>query len=1034
MLKSITSFSVRYPVSVTMIITAILLLGYISLGKLGVDLFPDLNNPRLFIEITSGERPPEEMEEMFVDRVEGLAIRQSGVVNVSSVCRVGVAQVEVEYTWEKDMDEAFLDLSKSLAMISQDDDIDELNISQDDPNARPVMLVALQHDENTDLNDLRKTAENYIRNELIRLEGIADVEVNGAADIEVVVETSEYLLESYGLTLNTLANRIESFNQNITGGSIVEEGKRYVVRGLSELEQVSDLEQVIVKMESPQANPNGEKIHVLLRDVAKVSYQFKDMENSVMLNGQPALGLSIYKEMRYNTVKAVDDLRIALADIQRALPGYKFTIAEDQGRFISGAITEVRDSALGGIALAIFVLLIFLRRLGPTAIVGAAIPLSIIATFTLMYFTDLTVNIMTLGGLALGAGMLVDNAIIVLENVFRHHEQGKSAAEAAVDGTTQVGGAIIASTLTTIVVFLPIVFLHGASGELFKDQALTVSFSLLCSLIIAILIIPMLYSRFYKRPFSQRVKAKGSIELAGYGKWLGNLLPRYKMVLLIALLLMVLGGWMVSRIGSEFMPKTDSREFYIDMKLPEGTQLERTSGAVSSLELMIRELAGENIELIYSEVGPASGLSSDGNSVFEDQNSATVKAILKHKSAISANQLIRTLGDFYEGNDQIEVMFRQQESALQSILGTTGAPVVIELVGDELSVLEEITDTVMILLNQVPGIYNLVSSVEGGAPEVNIQIDRYRAGLMNLDVNSIVNSVSEQLQGVNAGQMDISGEMKDITLRLEEPTLRDLENLTIETNNTKVLLKEVAEINFGYSPREILHNNQNRVIKITADLDKNLAMDKAVSRIDAALAPVSFPHNYRYQVTGEEQLRKESMGNLGFAFLLSIILVYMVLASQFESLLHPFTILLTVPLSVVGAIAVFYFQGKALNIMSFIGIIMLVGIAVNDSIILVDAINQFRQQGLRLREAIAAAGQQRIRPIIMTSLTTILALVPLTIGFGESASLRSPMAWAVIGGLVTSTFLTLVVIPCVYLWFGQIEERIKSGRMDGTTK
>jgi len=1022
MLKAITKFSVDYPVSVSMIILGILLLGYISFGKLGIDLFPDLNNPRLFIELKSGERPPEELEEKYVENVEALAIRQSGVVNVSSVSRVGVAQIEVEYSWEKDMDEAFLDLSKALSAFSQDSDLDELNITQHDPNADPVMLVAFQHTETDDLNELRKVAENYVRNELIRLEGIADVEIDGAEELEVLVETNDYLLKSYNVDLSTISARIQNFNQNVSGGSIVEMGRRYVVRGLSELEQIYDLENIIVKMgPSDPETQGGERVPVLLGDLATISLNPKELENTVRLNGDACVGLSIYKEMRYNTVKAVDELRLALETMEKALPGFTFTIVEDQGQFISRAIREVRDSAIGGIILAVFVLLIFLRRIGPTAIVSAAIPISIIATFALMYFADLTLNIMTLGGLALGAGMLVDNAIVVLENIFRNHEAGKSVKEAAIEGTSQVGGAIIASTLTTIVVFIPIVYIHGAAGELFREQAFTVAFSLLCSLIVAILIIPMLYTRIYKKKVPFKVKETKSVQFTGYGNFLSRLLD-FKIWILLGALLLIGSGWlMMKQLGSEFMPKTDLREFYVDIKMPEGTRLERTDGAVESIESLVRELARGEVELIYSEIGPTSGLTSGGGDVFDDQNMATIKVKLARDGDITATTIIQELTSFYEGNQLIEMICRQEETALNSILGTEQAPLVVELTGDDMDVLENLMLPVMNELEDIQGLHNIVSSIEGGAPEVDIKIDRYRAGLMNIDVNTLIGRVSEKLQGIGAGQMDIKGELKDITVKLKDITLKELETLTIEVNNSEVLLREVASITIGNSPKEILRNNQNRIVRFTADLDNDMPLDKMAASITNRLNLVEFPPEYRYMISGEEAMRKESMDNLAFALLLSLILVYMVLASQFENLVHPFTILLTVPLAVVGAIAVFYIQGKALNIMAVIGIIMLVGIAVNDSIILVDAINQFRKAGMKLKDAVVSAGQRRIRPIIMTTLTTILALLPLTFGFGESASLRSPMAWAVIGGLVTSTLLTLIVIPCIYMLFGQLE-------------
>jgi HAE1 family hydrophobic/amphiphilic exporter-1 len=1020
MLKAITRFSVSYPVSVSMIIVATLLLGFISFDKLGIDLFPSLHSPKLYIELVAGERPPEEMEEKYVDPVESLAIRQNGVVNVSSTSRVGVAMVEVEYTWEKDMNEAFLDLSKALSSFNQEDELEEINITQYDPNSKPVMLVAFRHSESSDLNELRQTAENYVRNELIRLEGIADVEVDGVEELEVLVETNDYLLNSFDLDISSLVSSINAYNQDISGGSIVEMGKRYIVRGISELQQVRDLEEIIVKMGQGTEESQGERVPVLLRDVATVSYSLKEPQNSVTLNGEPCVGLSIYKEMRYNTVRAVEDLKEALGSMQKSLPGFTFTVVEDQGDYISAAIGEVSNSLIGGIVLAVFVLFLFLRRIGPTAIVSVAIPVSIIATFVLMYFAGLTLNIMTLGGLALGAGMLVDNAIVVLENIFRNHEQGETANDAAVKGTSQVGGAIIASTLTTIVVFIPIVYLRGASGELFKEQAFTVAFSLLASLVVAILIIPMLYSRLYRKRSPFTGQTKSSVQFSGYGRFLDKLLDYRAWVLLGAAALMVMGWWMLRQTGSEFMPAAESREFYVDLEMPEGTQLERTAGAVSSLENIIREISGESLEMIYSEIGPTSGLASGGQNLFDDQNMATIKVKMKDNSAIPAQNLISRLTQYFQENPNFTALFRQEESALASILGTNRPPLVVELIGEEMEVLEELTASVMQKMEEIPGIRNISSSVEGGAPEVVIAIDRYRAGLMNVDVNTIINRVSEKLQGTEGGQMEVKGELTDITVRMNEITLKELESMTIKVNNTEILLREVAQIRVGNSPREILHNNQNRIVEISADLDPDLPLDKVALAIDEKLSQVTIPAEYSYRITGEEAMRKEAMGSMGFALLLSLVLVYMVMAAQFENLVHPFTILLPVPLAVVGAVAVFWFQGNSLNVMAIIGIILLVGIAVNDSIILVDAINQFRRQGMKLKEAIVLAGQRRIRPIVMTSLTTILALFPLTLGFGESASLRSPMAWAVIGGLVTSTLLTLVVIPCIYMSFGKV--------------
>ena len=1015
-MKKLSQFSVNYPVTILMIVLGVILLGYISYDKLGVDLFPDLNSPRIFVEIQSGERPPEEMEQQFVENIEALAIRQSDVVQVSSVSKVGSAQITVEYAWNKDMDEAFLDLQKALNSFAQNTEIDDLKITQHDPNTAPVMILGLKHAEIDDMNELRKVAENYIRNELVRLEGVAEVELSGQEESEVIIKTDSYRLESQGLTLDEVSQRIQNFNRNVSGGRISEMGLQYIVKGVSLLNDVQDFENLIVGYKAVRQETGGqtsvERAPVFLKNVATVSFGNKEPANIVHINGERVVGLSIYKETKYNTVKAVDQIKEALEDIDKALPGYILIPVTNQGTFISNAINEVEETALLGILLAVVVLFLFLRRFGTTLIVSIAIPISIIATFNLMYFNDLTINIMTLGGLALGAGMLVDNAIVVMENIFRNHENGMSVKDAAINGTAEVGGAITASTLTTIVVFLPIVYLHGASGELFKDQAWTVAFSLLSSLFVAIFVIPVLYHRFYrKRKTPSKHK---SVKVGGYGRFLEKVL-KVKWLVVVLTGVAVAGAFLlVPYIGTEFMPKTETNEFTIELKLQEGTKLERTEATVKNIENILTDFLGDNLEIIYSHAGPSTGIESDETSVFEGENTAEMKVILKPESAISTEAVIESIDNLTSDIKGLEVTFVQEQSALKSILGTDEAPVVVEVRGEELEEIESVVNQVKQHMTGIAGLFNVQTSMEDGAPEVEIKVDRVRAGMYNLDINTVVSQIQDQLEGKNAGQLEREGEMRDITIKVPEKGLNEISQLTINSGDQVYRLSEIADIEFGVAPREIIRRNQNRIGKVTAQMDKDLALEHVAERIRREIEPIKLPPDYRILVTGEEEKRQESMNSLGFALLLSIVLVYMVLASQFESLIHPFTILLTIPLAVVGSILIFYFLGNTLNIMAIIGVIMLVGIAVNDSIILVDRINQLIREGMDRKQAILQAGQQRIRPIIMTSITTILALLPLTIGFGESASLRSPMALAVIGGLVTSTLLTLVVIPCVY--------------------
>lgn len=1033
-MDKLARFSVNYPVTVLMLVLGIVLLGIISFGKLGTDLFPDLNNPKIYIEIKAGERPPEEIEKLFVDQIESIAMRQNDVVQVSSVCEVGTASITLEYQWNKDMDEAFLDIQKDLNTFSQNSSIEELSITQYDPNASPVMVVALRHNTMTNMDEIRKIAENYIRNEFVRLDGIADVKLTGKEESEVVIETNRFLLDSYGISADNIASQIASYNRNVSGGSIVDMGVQYTIKGVSVLTDVEDLKNIIVGFKQAGAASGtsaaqassiaaSSRVPVYLRDVATVKMENKEPENIVFLNGERAIGLSIYKEPKFNTVKAVENLYSQLTSLRRALPGYEFTIVQDQGKYIDKSIGEVQNTAVIGIFLAVFVLFIFLRRIGTTLVVIVAIPISIIATFNLMYFNDLTINIMTLGGLALGAGMLVDNAIVVLENIFRIRDTGVTFREAAIQGTGQVGAAITASTLTTIVVFLPIVYMHGASGELFKDQAWTVAFSLISSLFVALFLIPTLVAHLFREK-EVAPKSTGSVKFGWYAGFLEKTLKARRGVIIMSLLLLAGAGFLLPRIGSEFMPRAESPEFTMELRLPEGSTLDLTASTVRNTENIIRNLLGDEIAMIYSQAGGTSASSLTSATSIRSSNQATVKVFLTNSNPNATENAIKTCEEYFRNVSDLKISFRREESAVQTTLGTNEAPFIAEIRGKDFAELERIINQTRDVLTGNEYLYNITTSLDEGTPEVNIVIDRFKTGYYNLNITTVTNQIRSYLSGAEAGSFERSGEIKDITIKLEDVSLKDLENIMITSGSLQFPLSTIARVETTTSPRQVTRKNQSRTGYVYAMVRQGKPFDHIVREAEESLAAIAIPADYRIEVTGEELKRKESMSNLTFALILSIVLVYMVLASQFESLVHPFTILLTIPLAGIGTVLTFFILGKSFNMMAYIGIIMLAGIAVNNSIILVDRINQLRAGGLARGLAIIEAGTQRIRPILMTSLTTILALVPLTIGFGESASLRSPMALAVIGGLFTSTILTLVVIPCVYWALDSLKDMV----------
>jgi HAE1 family hydrophobic/amphiphilic exporter-1 len=631
---------------------------------------------------------------------------------------------------------------------------------------------------------------------------------------------------------------------------------------------------------------------------------------------------------------------------------------------------------------------------------------------------------MTLGGLALGAGRLVDDAIVVLENITRNRDEGMSLREAAIVGTGQVGGAITASTITTIVVFLPIVYLRGASGEMFKDQAWTVAFALISSLFVAMLVIPMLVSTLFHEKKDRNIELSSPMQFRWYPKFLSKVIDKRLIVIIISFLFMGLTVLLIPKLGSEYMPKSASSEFTVGLKLPEGTNLARTQSTIAEIEGTVNELLGNKISMIYSQAGGDINTTTAQSATSTNENVANIKIFLKNEYASTSEEVMRTVEKYLKTIPDLEVSFSQEESELQTTLGTNEAPFVVEVKGQDYTEIEKIINASKNVLQSNSGLYNITTSLDEGTPEIEVAVDRFKTSYYNVSVTSVISQIQSYLSGASAGTMEKEGEEKDIVIKLGDISLHQLEDLLITAGTVKVPLSSLATVKKVISPREITRQDQSRTSYVYAMVNKSKPFDKVVRDANQLLKSVPLPANYRIQITGEELMRKESMSNLTFALILSIILVFMVLAAEFESIIQPFVILLTIPLAAVGTILTFFILGKSLNMMAYIGIIMLGGIAVSNAIILIDRINQLRRTGLNKKDSIITAGSQRIRPILMTSLTTIFALLPLTIGIGESASLRSPMALAVIGGLVTSTILTLIVIPCVYWVFDSLSDLI----------
>ena len=1026
---SLPEFSTRYPVTVTMATFAVVLLGWISLDGLGTDLLPNVETPVITVDLQVPGKSPQEMEERYTRRLERDISTVSGVDRVYSITRSGQVVVVAEFTWDTDMDFALLNVQKRMGTYGTDDEIETLDVTQEDPQALPVARIAVTSPDYADLDELLGAIDSLIKPRLEALDGVASAEIEGDAEKEVRVILDPYLLEAFGLTDTAVVQQIQQANQDVSGGRLEEGDQSYQVKGLGRLADIADLEDLIVGERSgavdegaaaaaggagagaaaPVTTEDTLRVPVYVKDVGRVVLEYTERETIVRLNGEECLGIAIYKEADASTVSVVQTVLADMEQLALDLPNVQFTVVENQARFIESAVQEVKQAALYGAVLAVAVLLLFLRSITVTLVIGLAIPISILATFTLMYFQNLTLNIMTLGGLALGAGMLVDNAIVVIENIYRRLELGAEPYEASAKGASDVGIAILASTLTTVSVFLPIVYVQGLVGELFKEQAWTVAFSLLSSLVVAMTVVPMISSRLLRRRSSGGTPKQRPWYRAGLSMALDH------KVVVFVLVAVVAGGTfqLALTIQMEFIPREDQGMFSVDVALPEGSRLEMTDRVAVRVGEMIHELGADEVATVYARSGldPARVTNVTDPS---GPNRTNLSVALVSGPRRSIGQMVEAIDRELAEIPDLEAKYKLQETALQGVLGSEAAPLQLEIVGDDLDTLRRLTTEMATLVEELPAVYNVRTSFQGGQPEIDLNLRDDVVAAFGLTPQSLIADLERRLSGEVAGELSRNQRSRDIRVGFEDVTLNELRSIRIDTAEGAILtLGDIADPRIVEGPREILREDQRRIGRISGYLVEGAVLSEAINQVDGLVSQVALPVGYGVEIGGEERERAESFASLGFALALSVILVYMVMASLFESILHPFTVMLTVPFAGVGVVVAFWALGEPLSIMAYIGIIMLGGIAVNDAIILVDHVNQLRTK-LPIREAVVQGAQDRVRPILMTSATTILALLPMAIGFGEGAQMRAPMAIAVIGGLVTSTLLTLVIIPVFY--------------------
>ena len=1013
---TIPEFSTRFPTTIMMAALAVILLGYISLERLGTDLLPDLHTPVISVDLRAPGKSPWEMEERYTRRLERDIQTISQVKRVYSVTRASQSVVVAEFAWEADMDFALLDVQKKTAAYGADEAIESLDVTREDPQALPVMRVAVSSTGEgirQDIDDLLGTIETTIKPNLEALDGVATAEVEGGAEKEARVILDPYLLEAFGLNAGNVSRRIEQANLDVSGGTLKDTKRSYQVKGLGRLRSLQDIRDLIVgERRGTNAEDGALRVPVKVSDIGTVQLMYEERESISRLDGVECVGLAIYKEADANTVGVAEIARSAIVDLDADLQGIQFTVVENQARFIELAVNEVQEAAIYGGILAVLVLLLFLRSWAVTATIGLAIPISILATFTLMYFEGLTLNVMSLGGLALGAGMLVDNAIVVIENIYRHLEQGESAADASAKGASEVGTAILASTLTTVSVFLPIVYLHGLAGELFKEQAWTVAFSLVSSLAVALSIVPMIASRVFRK----HQMPGASDRFPAFARFLSGALERKLSVFLTVAVVLAVTFVTGRTIDVSFMPREDQGIFHVSFALPEGTRLELSDGVAQRIDDVVRSMAGDEVAHIYARIGV------DPAQVWDvgeptGPNRGTMSVLLVEGERRRVGQIVNAVDAHLSAFPNVEVKYELHESPLEAVMGTQSAPIVVEVSGEDIETLRRLTADLAERVSAVPAVYNVRSSFQGGQPELDLALRLDVAASFGLTPDELIGDLERRLSGEDVGEYSEGQRARTIRVGFAQMDMTELDQIRVDSPDGGILtVADIADPRIIEGPREIRRERQRRIGRVSGYVTEGETLGTAVQHVQAVLASVDLPPGYRISIGGEERDRAESFGSLQFALILSILLVYMVMASLFESFLHPFTVMLSLPLAGVGVVIGFWLLSEPLSMTAFIGIIMLGGIAVNDSIVLVDRINQLRSVAQSLREAVVQAAVDRMRPIMMTSATTILALLPMAIGLDEGGELRAPMAIAVIGGLVSSTVMTLVVIPVVYEW------------------
>ncbi|MFC2949142.1 efflux RND transporter permease subunit [Virgibacillus sediminis] len=1008
----IVNTSVKRPVGVIMIVLAIIALGLVSVRSLTIDLFPKIDLPVAVVATSYQEAAPEDVDNLISQPIESAVSSIEGIDTIQSQSQAGNSLVLIMFQNGTDIDQALLDIRESIDRIKAmlPDQAGDPSILRFSPDQMPVMWVGLTGQE---ASALTEKADDDIVPYLERQPGVASVTVEGGKEREVQVVLDEAAMQQYGVTAQAVSDSLSGSNMSASVGTVEKGDQDLQLRLTGEFESLEDIEQTFVQTETGAT--------VKVEDIAEVNDTYKETTDMTLVNGEPAVVLSVLKQTDANTVEIAGNVNDGIADLREELPeSMGLEVVIDTSEYIQMSIDSVLLNIIIGGIISAFVLLLFLKSIRATLVIGISIPIAIISAFALLYFTGQTLNILTLGGLALGLGMMVDSSIVILEHIYSYRKRGYSLFDSATKGASELAPAVIASTTTTLVVFLPIIYVEGIASDMFTPLALAVSFSLIASLVVAITLVPMLSSKLLAKAMEDNGRRYW------FDRFLGWLADRYqgglewvlghrKTSVTLTILALVGSIALTPLIGAEFIPSSDQGQLQITAETAPGSTLEETEEVVGEVNKRLDEYA-DTIETSYVLAGGDPMTGSGPNTA-----TYTMQLVPAAEREVTTSDFVVELDEALAGIPGADITV----SAMDSM--EMGDPLQIQVSGPEHEVLRDISADIVEEISQVDGVFNPNSGASDAVPQMAINVDNSRAAMYGLNQQQILGQIQMRFTGQVVTQYREAGQEMDVSLIYPEDareTIKDVENMQVQApTGAAVPLSEVADLDQENGPVTLTRENQQPQINISSEVEGR-DLGSVVEDVETTLDGMTFPEGYDYSIGGQAQDMSESFTDLAIALVFSIFLVYAVMAIQFENFLFPFIIMFALPTTVIGVILGFLVTGLPLSIVAFIGIIMLAGIVVNNSIVLVDYINILRRNGMDRREAITEAGRSRLRPILMTTLTTILAMVPLAIGIGEGAELQQPLAVTLIFGLGVSSLFTIFFVPVVYTLFDDLTRKV----------